>query len=272
MIRQIQNRTVQTLALAALLIGANGCMNESVSPTPSPEDAPALPNPERLSFDFDFFQEPSSLDRAPRANFANAYIRAAVAGAITHLVLVPPVTAFSLALHTVPSPQDDGSYLWIYTWVDGDGGEEAQMRLRGTPLGGHHVAWEMRISSTLDGFVDERWFEGETWDEGDKGVWRFHDPDRDGNPHVARLEWGADDLGNYLRFVDAIDNVDDSIEFRETGTVKSFTFTDFDAPNESWYVKWDESDGSGSLRAPDYNDGEPACWDEHQIDTECGVS
>ena len=85
----------------------------------------------------------------------------------------------------------------------------------------------------------------------------------------------ADRLGYCEAYVgehvtDLAENVDDSLEFREIGTRKSFTFTDTSDPDLGWFIKWDESDGTGSLRAPDYNDGNEACWDEHQNDVECG--
>jgi hypothetical protein len=270
MLRQVTTRSIQFLAIVGLVAGTTGCLQEAPSgPAPDPSGAPALPRAERLNFDFDFFQEPTTPERASRDNFFNAYIRAAVANAITHLVVVPPVAAFSVALHTVPSPQDDGSYLWIYTWVDGV--EEVQIWLRGTPLGNRRAAWEMRVTSTIDDLDNDLWFEGETWNEGDGGLWRFHDPERDGQ-HVASLTWDSDAEGDYLRFVDEHDNVGDSLEYRENGPLHSFTFTDADLPDASWYVKWNVVDGTGSLRAPDYNGGEPACWDEYQRDTECGVS
>ena len=133
MLRHLTTRTIHLALIAGLAFGSAGCLQETpLGPDPDPEtaQAPALPSAERLAFDFAFFQEPAAPDRASRQNFFNAYIRAAVANAVTHLVLVPPVAAFSLALHTVPSPQEDGSYLWIYTWVNG--AEERQVRLRGT--------------------------------------------------------------------------------------------------------------------------------------------
>lgn len=267
MFRHRMIRTLSPVVLTAALLSLNGCFQESPA-GPDASDAPALPSAERLTFDFTFFQAPA-MERASRENFFNAYIRAAIVGAVTHLVVAPPVTAFSLALHTVPTPQDDGSYLWIYTWNDGR--EEAQVRLRGTPLANDRVAWEMRISSTIDGYVDEPWFAGETWNDGDGGAWQFYSPDLDG-AHVADLSWGADADGNYLRFLDTIDNVGDTLEFRENGALHSFTFTDADQEDLSWYVRWDEVIGSGSLRAPDYNEGTPACWDEYHVDAECPAS
>lgn len=206
-------RWLTYMTLGLVLAAQLGCSDEAPV-APEESEPPVLPAPERLTFDFSFFQEPSPLERASKSNFFNAYVRAAVAGAVTHFLLVPPVTAFSLALHTVPSPQDAGSYLWVYTWVDG--AEEAQIRLHGTPVSSGRVLWEMRVSNTEDGFENELWFEGETWKDGDEGVWRFHDFERPGKPIVARLEWGADEDGEFLRFVDTFENVGDSWSIART--------------------------------------------------------
>lgn len=270
MFRTRLSRRFAATTLALVLATQSGCFNDSTTspdPDPTPSEPPVLPAPERITFNFDFFQEPSVAERASKANFFNAYVRATVVSAVTHFLLAPPITAFALALHTVPSPQDDGSYLWIYTWVDGS--EEAQIRLRGTPLSEGRVAWEMRVSNNIDGFSNELWFEGETWSDGEEGAWRFHDFERVGKPVVARLEWGHDANGDFLRLTDEFENVGDSLEFREHGVLKSFTYTDADASTLSWFVKWNESDGSGSLRAPDYNGGVEACWDHRQNDTVC---
>jgi len=260
------------LALALALAQLAGCLGESpTAPSaPSGEEAPVLPAPEKLTFDFDFFREPALREQASKRNFLNAYLRVVIVSAVVHVGLTPPVAAFSLALHTPPSPQPDGSWIWVYTYVNGE--EEAQIRLRGKAVAGDGVQWELRVTNLgevppVDNAV---WFEGETRHDGDSGFFRFHDVHDEAGPVDARLDWGADPDGDFLRFTDLRENPDDTLEFREAGSRKSLTFTDASDPDLGWYVRWDESDGTGSLRAPDYNGGEPACWDEHQSDTECG--
>lgn len=253
------------------MLYGGGCLDESATgPEPASGEAPALPAPENLTFHFGFFDSGASLQRsAGKDNFFNAYVRVVVVKTLLDLGLTPPVAAFALALHTPPSPQADGSWIWVYTYVQGN--EEARIRLRGLPLGGDRVQWELRVSNTasvpaLDNVV---WFEGETGDEGESGFFLFHDVWEDGNPIEARLDWGADPDGDFLRFTDRNDNPDDTLEFREVGTRKSLTFSDASDPSLDWFVKWDESDGTGSLLAPDYNGGSEACWDENQNDTVC---
>jgi hypothetical protein len=269
MFRTRASQTLATAALAIVVASQSGCFHDSTtSPTePTPAQPPALPAPQRISFDFSFFQAPSAAERASKANFFNAYLRATVASAVTQFLLAPPIAAFSLALHTVPSPQDDGSFIWVYTWVDGD--QSVQVRLRGMPEGEGRVAWEMRVSNSAEGYSNELWFEGETWTNAAEGQWRFHDFQRAGKPVVAQLDWGHDADGDFLRLTDELDHPGNSLEYRVDGVLKSITYTDASVPAQSWYVKWNSSDGTGSLRAGDYNGGAVACWDSHQNDTVC---
>lgn len=278
--RLLSRLVIAPLAAAALIFGAAGCADENpVAPDGGSgvsEGAPVLPAPERLDFDFSFFdsregmaaQQGESGMRGSKRNFFNAYVRAVMVQAITHLVLTPPVAAFSIALHTIPSPQADGSYIWVYTYVDG--AEEAQIRLKGTPLT-DRVMWELRVSNTAENppLVNELWFEGETWNDGDEGFWRFYDFNLEGDPLVARIDWGDDPDGEFLRFTDLYENPGDTLEYRDKGVLGSITGTDADTPDDSWFIKWNELDGTGSLRAPDYNGGEEACWDENQDDCDC---
>ena len=207
-------------AVATALILASGCVEElptTPDSGPPPETPPVLPPAETLTFDFNFFQEPPPLERASKHNFFNAFVRVVVVKAVTHLVLTPPVAAFSLALHTVPSPQPDGSYIWVYTWVHGE--EEAQVRLRGMALDADRVDWQMRISSTVEGWDQELWFEGQTRDDGEAGLWTFYDLDIEERPEAAELEPALNDhISMTIHFaIDAVHEVSERHAPRDQG-------------------------------------------------------
>lgn len=266
-------RALTPAVLGLMTLATTGCLDESpTSPVDPTDDAPVLPATENLTFPLGFFDQGAAMQRAAgKDHFFNAYVRVVVVHTIVDLMLTPPIAAFALALNTPPSPQDDGSWIWVYTYVNGS--EEAQIRLRGKFVGGERVAWELRVTNqhevpALDNVV---WFEGETDDEGEAGFFLFHDVFEDANPVSGRLDWGADSQGDFLRLTDLDDNPNDTLEYREVGTRKSLTFSDASSPGLGWFVKWEESDGTGSLQAPDYNGGLEACWDEHQNDTVCAT-
>jgi hypothetical protein len=221
--------------------------------------------------DLAFFDQGAALsvkEAGAKAHFVNAYLRVVVIDALTRLVLAPPVTAFAVALHTVPSLQPDGSWLWVYTWVNGP--EEAQIRLRGHEVGAV-VQWELRVTalSNEPAYDNVLWFEGQTARDGAEGSWTFHDPELAGNPAVGELAWGDDVDGEFLT-LECLhgDDIGDLLTYRHDAPVCIVGFHD-GGSGYDYDIRWDEVGGSGSLLVPDYNGGERACWDTRQNDTVC---
>jgi hypothetical protein len=168
--------TMRTLGAAAALtlsLAITGCKDSTTGPDPAPAP-PVLPKAERLMFPFSDFGDPGKMDPgvlkaeadASRLNYFNARVRVAVIQVVTEFILTPPIAAFLLAINSVPSPQDDGSYIWVYTYVDGD--KEGQIRLRGKGEV-DHVVWELRVTNLSEGIDNELWFEGETTGDGEEG-------------------------------------------------------------------------------------------------------
>jgi hypothetical protein len=257
------------LALAAMLFALGGCDSDPTEPDTS--GAPTLPDAQQMQIDLTFFDQAQQREKSGEKigdNFFNAYLRVVVLNLMLRYYLTPPVAAFALAVHTVPSPQDDGSWIWVYTHVDGE--EELQIRLRGMPSG-DNVLWELRVSasSTDPAIENELWFSGETRNEGQFGTWTFYDFTLEGDPAVSTIEWGEGLDGNYL-IITALygEDAGDVLTFTHAAPECSIDFLDADT-EQSWYIRWNEETGTGSLMVPDYNEGLPACWDENQDDTPC---
>lgn len=263
------NKTLLILVLAGLMLAQAGCSED----TPlAPENnntaqAPVLPDPQRLSLDLGFFADGKSADKSQN-HFFNAYLRAIIVTAMTELVLAPPVAAFSVALHTPPSHQADGSWIWVYTHVQGQ--QEVQIRLHGLVLE-DSVQWSLYVSDNNPAHPidNELWFDGTTANEGEEGAWTFYDFNLDGKPAVAELQWGEGEQGSYLSLT-ALEGEDAGtvLTYLEDGPLCAIEFQSLEDENP-WFIRWNEDDGTGSLQVPDYNYGEPACWDSNQQDTFC---
>lgn len=255
---------------AALTLMAGCSENSPMDPTPTNTDtAPVLPDPAKLSVDLNFFSKGADVAKAyGHQNFYNAYLRAVIVTAMTDLVLAPPVAAFSLALHTVPNHQQDGSWIWVYTFVDG--AEEAQIRLRGM-ADGDVVRWEMRVTlhDAHHDLDQALWFDGTTSGEGDNGSWTFYEVDLPEMPASGRLEWSNSPSRNELSLTALLgDDAGDSLTISVEGDAARIDFAEGDS-DDAWFIRWNESDGTGSLMVPDYNYGEEACWDAQQYDVDC---
>jgi hypothetical protein len=257
-------KLIPLLALLAgglLLAGCEG--DDPASPEPTP---PTLPAPDRISFDLDFFSDNAVGDKI-EGHFINAAARVALINTFVHLLMAPPVAAFSLALHTVPSRQEDGSWIWVYTFVHGE--DELQIRLRGLQVD-EQVQWELRVSAPLHStpIDNELWFSGVTGGYGRHGTWTFYDSGKDDRA-VAALEWGEGPAGEFLILTSLHgDDEGDSLAYYSLAPLCSVVFSDVSDLAE-WFVRWNEEDHTGSLQFPDYNRGEQACWDEELNNTDC---
>ncbi len=260
------------VALAALMmlfaLNLGGCSDENASPTALPQtSAPVLPDPAELQFDFSFFDKAAEFDKNDggiHENFVNAYLRAVLLGAIAELTLAPPVATFSAALHTVPVAQDDGAWIWTYDWTDYR--YPIRVALRGLPSG-DHVQWEMRVGP---GSEDPTavWFEGRTSGDGSQGHWLFHDLDDPTQPVCGEIAWGDDETGRFLQFTSReMENNGDVLRFNDADPDFMITFTPGAGEDES-FIRW-HTDGTGSLRVPDFNGGLEACWDQWQENVDC---
>lgn len=262
---------VGALALVAvfglLALHTTGCSDDTTNPVTAPTaQAPALPDPEALTFDFAFFDGAAGLDKSGglHDNFINAYLRAVLLQAVAELTLAAPVGTFAVALHTVPVAQDDGAWVWSYTW----NGYRYPIRvaLRGLPAG-DHVQWEMRVGAG-SAEPTELWFEGSTSGGGHEGHWLFHDLDDPARPVCGEIAWGDDDAGRFLQFTSReLESNGDVLRFNDADPDYAVTFVPGTGAAGS-FIRW-LADGTGSLQVPDYNGGAEACWDQWQENVVC---
>jgi hypothetical protein len=262
------------LAFAAIIllmiINLSGCSDEDGSPTAVPLEqaqAPALPDPGILEFDFSFFDSGAELEKSADGihdNFVNAYLRAVVLGAMAKLTLAPPVAAFAVALHTVPVAQEDGAWIWTYSC--GGPQHPLQVALRGMPAG-EVVQWEMRVGIGPQA-PTALWFEGHTNGDGQEGQWLFHDLDDPVHPVCGEIAWGNDHSGHYLQFTSReMESNGDVLRFHDADPSYEITFTPGTGEGEA-FIRW-HAIGTGSLQVPDYNGGQEACWDMFQRNVDC---
>jgi len=264
-------KVARVLVCCSLLLslGFLGC-TEVTEPETVASDAPALPPAESMNLDLSFFEDQATLgtadERGSHINFLTAALTAETIRVGVAAALAPAHVAFSLAIHTVPSKDDDGAWLWIYTWRHE--GQDNQIRLRGTPEMGH-VTWELFVS--FAGQEPELWFSGKSVIGSDAGFWVFRDFGREGDPEVLRIDWDMDGTDRHLHIL----NVDvgsqeegDQIRYQMDGPQAVIVGVDA-SESVTWDIQWNQRHGAGTLRLPWFNEGNRACWDNHLHDTEC---
>ena len=266
-------RILKVLPIIMLLLISllAGCSQDDSPVVTEQAEPPVLPDASTLQFDFSFFDQGGSLeqtasDKADGAydNFLNAYLRVAVMDLMAHLVLAAPVTAFSAAVHTVPVAQPDGAWLWTYDWQHGTG--TLTILLEGMPAG-DVVEWELSLA-TPGSSESVLWFSGHSSGDGEEGHFLFRDLDDPLHPASGEINWGRVAGGTFLEFISHEPGEEgDTLRFTDTHPEFRIDFLPDDGSEPSW-ITWLAA-GSGSLRVPDYNGGEQACWGIDLRNAEC---
>lgn len=273
-----------TLALLALFVPLlAGCGKQPASPATSANAPPAVPPASSMNFDFgNFFDQhgaaqvhaayPNGVDAtAAKSNWINAVTRVVYINLTVADLFAAPVLALQAALHTEPVLGDDGWFTWTFSF--NDKGHDITLRLRGR-IDGAIVTWRMLVTDpqATPAMQDFVWFTGETRLQNDRGFWIFNDRRNGEAVAVARIDWNnvsvRDRSLTFSNVETGSADLGDRLEYRVADAIASITFLDA-STQASLDIRWNELDGTGSLTAPDYNNGERACWDEHQENRVC---
>lgn len=273
-----------TVALLALFVPVlTGCGKQPASPAKSASDAPAVPPASSMNFDFNnFFDQhgaaevhaahPNGVDAtAAKSNWINAVTRVVYINLTVADLFAAPALALQAALHTEPVLGDDGWFTWTFSFTDN--GHDVTLRLRGR-IDGAIVTWRMLVTDpqATPAMQDFVWFTGETRLQNDRGFWIFNDRRNGEAVAVARIDWNSvserDRSLSFRNVETGSADFGDQLEYRVADAIASITFLDA-STQASFDITWNELDGTGSLMVPDYNNGERACWDEHQENCVC---
>ncbi len=284
--KSVKSTIILVLSLI-VLISLQSCGGND-NPTGTEQSAaPALPDMSTVEMDLSFFGlspvAKNGLDKNPikpemeaagtgKDNWINAAVRVFFVQLSFYAAFEAPVSAFAVAINSVPQKQPDGSWLWTYIYVDD--GMDYGIFLYGTPMT-DRVAWRMEVSTNdpamqFDHFI---WFSGEAMNDDSSGFWQFYAPVdtlTQGVPSV-RIDWlnTANNEHQLSVLVNEAGSASegDNLVFYVSPNENFLTFTDVSVP-EVHTIMW-YPDGSGSIEVPDYNGGVIACWDTLQKDMVC---
>lgn len=243
----------------------------------SPKESPILPPAESMKIDVSFFQKGNltkTTEMLSKNNFINASLRVGVINTAVILTMSIPTAVFSAAASHQPVwDNDDKKFHWIYTltynqltfkadlagWLDNQAGE---------------AVWEMFITSnatkpTLENFL---WYEGRSKLGNKTGWWLIYDPQRPTEKRsLLRLDWDISATESTVIFKNVttgIEGENDLLTYWVNATERKITFWD-NSSQQTLEIYWEITNGTGYIVAPDYNNGEKACWDESQNDVTC---
>ena len=283
-------RILRLIVVASAMCMA-ACSYEILGPADPGESAPDLPSVSTMGMNLSLFGIDEDLSLADveemltnagsKGNWIQAVIRVVFLRLSFYDFIEETGAAFAAAGHAVPQSQPDGSHLWTYIYVK-DGTDYSIFLF--SKVVGARIEWRMEVSSSDAGFPLDHfvWFEGESMLDGSGGYWHFYRLEgltaeadaaaaiTPGDPAV-RIDWqhrGRRFRRITIRFnLEGHQNEGDVLDYRRTPDKDTLDQLDGDSGENHNITAY--RDGSGSLTVPDYNGGEPACWDTEQEDTDC---
>ena len=270
------NRIMGVIALALFLF-LNAC-NKEDNPIGETPVAPDLPPAASMTFDLSSFnaggsQLAKNATIQSKNNFNNAAARVFIINSIVLIGITPPSVIFAQALSQQPTLESDGKFHWVFEapylllryeadlagWVDRE-------NLR--------VKWEMRVSTrqtnpALDSFL---WYEGYANIENSQGQWTFYNPQKpDTLQKIALIDWtvdGPEDARlSFSNIDEGSDGLGDVLTYTVLSNDRKIEFYD-ESTGFTSIIYWDAVTTAGYLQVPDYNNGQPAYWDENHDDIE----
>lgn len=261
-----------TLNLALFLVSCG-----SDNPTSSDDTPPEIPPTGTMTVDLSTFfannNAPATDDlQGANQNFLTALGVVTFVNAFVVLGLSVPVAVTRAALSVEPTLEDDGKFHWVYTQT-----------VQGTTITAELTAetrtseihWEMLITGQIgavqyDNFL---WYEGDSNLEGSSGFWQFYDASQpDNQVPFVRVDYEynseTDKILTFTNNRPGDPGEGSTITYVVDGATVTMTVFRADE-DKTTEVSWNRTTGTGYIIAPDYNNGEKACWDENQEDVAC---
>jgi len=266
------NRTYVTVigGLLSLLL-LTSCNDNPSSFSDTPPQLPASSSMQMEFSSFDFNRKATGGQVQTVNNYAKAVGVAVTLNNIVKLNLAIPHALYTAAEEIEPEFTDDGNWEWSYSHTAG--GESYSVLLKASRTSSSSVNWDFYVSNSQLGLSQQLFFSGQSNVDGTEGTWNYYSlDDASSEAALSTVEWQVDQNEDKELQLEVLDgNSDyqgDYIEYSYDGTIKQITYFD-SSESSSTELQINTETQAGYLKAPNYNEGEKACWNENRQDTPC---
>jgi hypothetical protein len=240
--------------------------------------APEIPPASTFSMDYSYFSLAGSMvtqeaaDPPSNTNWLFAAVNVSVWSSLVTLATIIPAAAFVEAFNHDPVLQDDGSWLWSYSFVAQNITYTANLYGALEKL---KVTWKMYI--TKQGYyISFLWYSGESNLTGTTGQWLLNMNPAEPSPFL-QIGWNrsADNTTGDLKYTNIIPADDDSSSYifyaATSDTSYNRQFDLFSVVNSNTTeIRWHSINKNGRVRDPlHYSDNLWHCWGSARNDVEC---
>lgn len=244
------------------------------NPAATSTEPPQIPPVRSMKMDISLFQPFDASLKADMAadssNFQQALDRAFFLKFIVDAQLLLPRLLLDLASQTKPEFKG-GKWVWKYS---------VSSPLMGTVSThlvavkeNHTVHWSCYISISSLGIENTLLFEGTVNEEGTQGEWSFYIFAGAQEP-FTRIEWHVESKNSIsLTLTLLIDfglngSAGDTIKYTFDGMVNTLTIHRAKT-DKTIIIAWNVNTKAGYIIAPNYNNGQKACWNANFLNTPC---
>jgi len=240
--------------------------------------APTLPPASSMKLDISLFNTNTGslakvADPESKANFNNTVIRVAFINTAVLVGLSVPTVVFVAALSEKPSLEPNGKFHWVYEVKQGLMTFKAEL-VGWIEINESKIKWEMYITNSnykpaLEKF---KWYDGWSNLENNKGQWFFYNPQKPYSAEqVIQIDWQYNNEKDrnltFTNVANGVPNNGDILKYSVLNTDCKIEFFD-KSENFDSIIFWDAITTAGYLKVPNYNNGQPAYWDENHDDIE----
>ena len=266
-------RNLKVIA-SAVICGLFFIVACSDDPSSVQEDPPQVPPASSMQMDLSSFETPKTINGTQTQsvdNFARASLTAITLRTIVELNLAIPRALLTAANATDAELNEDENWEWSYTHTAG--GSDYEVRLVASREGENTVNWEFYVTNSMLGLDDQLFFTGTTNNDGAEGEWSYYNlQNTESQEQVSQVDWtvnGEEDVELRLEVTsDRNENQGDYIDYTRNDSLKTAVYFD-NSDDQETELQINVNTKAGYIIAPNYNNGEKACWDENFQDLSC---
>ena len=243
-------------------------------PSSVTEEPPTVPPATSMEISFSALESNKEMNRAKQKsaeNFTRAALTALVMKGIVELNLVIPRTLLAAANNTEAALNQNEEWEWSFSKTARD--TTYEVRLLASRTEQDSVDWSFYITNPNLDLDEQLFFDGTTNTEGTSGVWGYYSlQNTSSQEQVSRLNWtvnASDDIELRLEVIsDRYDNQGDYIDYMYKDSLKTAVYYDR-SDDQQTEIQFNVNTRAGYIIAPNYNNGEKACWDENLQNIPC---
>jgi len=272
-------RTMKNRYYLSTVAGLLSCILLIVSckddPSSVSEEPPTVPPASSMKMDFSTLSNQKDGAQANSQqsveNFGRAVVTGIVLKSIVEVNVAIPRALLTAANNSDAELNENEEWEWSFSRTERD--TSFDVRLLASRTEQDSVNWSFYVTNPDLELDNQLFFDGTTNANGTEGVWAYYSIENTGSQEqVSHLNWAINvenDIELRLEVTsDRHGNQGDYIDYTYEDSLKTVVYYDNSEDAET-EIQYNVNTKAGYIIAPNYNNGEKACWDENLQDVTC---